>query len=202
MSRAKSTRSSAPPGQTVRGRRGGARADSGETRPNHGATSGQVDSRRPREAGRRQVGRSHAHMNQKVLPNSSMAFDLRLNDRSGWDRLVASCSSEAGAVTASKIAGLIGVVPSLWFSRSDRPRQPRINRLRCRRAEARKFGATRLGWNFLSPASGDYRRQSPPSCGVPRQGVTRACALSRRSGSRLNPLSRMSHIPKAPALVS
>jgi len=56
---------------------------------------------------------------------------------------------------------------------------------------------------FLSPASGDCRRQSPPSCGMPLQGETRACALSRRRrGSRLNPLSRTSHFPKAPALVN
>ena len=41
-------------------------------------------------------------MNQKVPPNSSMVFDLPLSNRSGWDRLVASCSSEAGAVTGEQ----------------------------------------------------------------------------------------------------
>lgn len=56
---------------------------------------------------------------------------------------------------------------------------------------------------FLSPASGDYRRLSPPSCGMPPQGETRACALSRRRrGSRLNSLSRASRFAKAPALVN
>jgi hypothetical protein len=56
---------------------------------------------------------------------------------------------------------------------------------------------------FLSSASGDCRRQSPPSCDMPLRGETRACALSRRRrGSRLNPLSRTSQFPKAPALVN
>jgi hypothetical protein len=89
-----------------------------------------------------------------------------------------------------------------------RPNDPRKSRspktpVRRENREEMYVAATEHGENFLSPASGDCRRQSATSCPRRRSGETGGCALSRRRrGSRRNPLSRTICLSKTPALVN
>src|SRR5262249_25642124 len=96
-------------------------ANRGQSRPDHGATSGRAGSRRPRVGGRRQAGRSQALQGTRRSCPIQAWYPIgpSITDPAGTG-LWLPAPGRAARLPASSIAGFIGVVRSRWFSRSDR----------------------------------------------------------------------------------